>query len=39
MIIYTHRGNIVRLFKGIERKLGEKAEKVHVHAGEQKKKA
>jgi glycerol-3-phosphate acyltransferase PlsY len=39
MIIYTHRGNIVRLFKGIERRLGEKAEKVHVHAGEQKKRA
>jgi glycerol-3-phosphate acyltransferase PlsY len=27
MIIYTHRGNIVRLFNGKERKLGEKAEK------------
>jgi glycerol-3-phosphate acyltransferase PlsY len=39
MIIYTHRGNIVRLFKGIERRLGEKAEKVHVHSGEQKKRA
>jgi glycerol-3-phosphate acyltransferase PlsY len=38
MIIYTHRGNIVRLFKGIERKLGEKAEKVHVHTEERAKK-
>ena len=38
MIIYTHRGNIVRLFKGIERKLGERAEKVHVHTDEQNKK-
>jgi acyl phosphate:glycerol-3-phosphate acyltransferase len=36
MIIYTHRGNIVRLFKGIERKLGEKADKVHIHTREQK---
>lgn len=35
MIIYTHRGNIVRLFKGIERKLGEKAEKVHVRTEDQ----
>ena len=31
MIIYQHRGNIVRLFKGIERKLGERAEKVRSH--------
>ena len=38
MIIYTHRGNIVRLFKGIERRLGERAEKVHVHTDEQNKK-
>lgn len=38
MIMYTHRGNIVRLFKGIERKLGEKAEKVKVHSSEQEKK-
>ena len=30
MIIYQHRGNIVRLFKGIERKLGERAEKVRT---------
>ena len=37
MIIYTHRGNIVRLFKGIERKLGEKAEKVRVHSKEREK--
>lgn len=36
-IIYTHRGNIVRLFKGIERKLGDKAEKVHVPADGKKK--
>lgn len=27
MIIYTHRANIVRLFNGKERKLGEKAER------------
>ncbi len=39
MIIYTHRGNIVRLFKGIERKLGERAEKVHAHTDQQKKRA
>jgi len=38
MIIYTHRGNIVRLFKGIERKLGQKAEKVRVHNEQQEKK-
>jgi hypothetical protein len=38
MIIYTHRGNIVRLFKGVERKLGERAEKVRVHTSEQVKK-
>jgi acyl phosphate:glycerol-3-phosphate acyltransferase len=38
MIIYTHRGNIVRLFKGIERKLGERAEKVRVHTADQQKK-
>jgi glycerol-3-phosphate acyltransferase PlsY len=31
IIIYQHRGNIVRLFKGIERKLGERAEKVRSH--------
>ena len=31
IITYQHRGNIVRLFKGIERKLGERAEKVHIH--------
>jgi glycerol-3-phosphate acyltransferase PlsY len=31
MIIYTHRGNIVRLFQGIERKLGERAEKIRRH--------
>ena len=39
MIIYTHRGNIMRLFRGIERKLGERAEKVRHHAGQQNKKA
>ena len=38
MILYTHRGNIVRLFKGIERKLGERAEKIHIPASDQKKK-
>ena len=40
IIIYQHRGNIERLFKGIERKLGERAEKVrsHRHPGQQKKK-
>lgn len=37
MILYTHRGNIVRLFKGIERKLGEKADKVKVQTDGQKK--
>lgn len=41
MIIYSHRSNIVHLFKGIERKLGERAQKVraHQHSGEQNKKA
>ena len=41
IILYTHRGNIVRLFKGIERRLGERAEKVrsHQHHGDQTKKA
>jgi acyl phosphate:glycerol-3-phosphate acyltransferase len=29
MIIYTHRGNIKRLLAGVERKLGQKADKVH----------
>jgi acyl phosphate:glycerol-3-phosphate acyltransferase len=38
MIIYTHRGNIVRLFKGIERKLGQRAEKVRAHSDQQHKK-
>ncbi|MCX6003380.1 MAG: glycerol-3-phosphate acyltransferase [Chloroflexi bacterium] len=38
MIIYTHRGNIVRLFKGIERKLGERAERVKISANRQEKK-
>jgi glycerol-3-phosphate acyltransferase PlsY len=38
MIIYTHRGNIVRLFKGIERKLGERAERVKIPANRQEKK-
>jgi glycerol-3-phosphate acyltransferase PlsY len=37
MIIYTHRGNIVRLFKGTERKLGEKADKVLHHTREREK--
>jgi glycerol-3-phosphate acyltransferase PlsY len=36
MIIYSHRTNIVRLFKGIERKLGQRAEKIR-HSGQQKK--
>ena len=41
IITYQHRSNIVRLFKGIERKLGERAEKVrtHQHPGDQTKKA
>ncbi len=39
IIIYQHRGNIVRLFKGIERKLGQQAEKVRVHSGEHTKKS
>ena len=41
IIIYQHRGNIVRLFKGIERKLGERAEKVRSrqHHSDQTKKA
>jgi len=38
MILYTHRGNIVRLFKGIERRLGQKAEKIHTPTSDQKKK-
>ncbi|MBN1643815.1 MAG: glycerol-3-phosphate acyltransferase [Dehalococcoidales bacterium] len=38
MILYTHRGNIVRLFKGIERKLGQKADKVHLPSVGHKKK-
>ena len=33
MIIFQHRGNIVRLFKGIERRIGERAEKVRQHSG------
>jgi acyl phosphate:glycerol-3-phosphate acyltransferase len=37
MIIYSHRTNIVSLFKGIERKLGQRAEKVRSHSGQQKK--
>jgi len=32
MIIFQHRGNIVRLFKGIERRIGERAEKVRQHS-------
>ena len=39
MIIYTHRGNIVRLYKGIERKIGERAVKIRRHPGQQNKKA
>jgi len=38
MIIYTHRGNIVRLFNGIERKLGERADKIRRHPNRQNKK-
>ncbi|MGP8080965.1 MAG: glycerol-3-phosphate acyltransferase [Dehalococcoidales bacterium] len=36
MIIYSHRTNIVSLFKGIERKLGQRAEKIR-HSSQQKK--
>jgi glycerol-3-phosphate acyltransferase PlsY len=39
IVIYQHRGNIVALFKGIERKLGQRAEKVRAHSGQQKKKS
>jgi len=35
MIIYMHRGNIVRLLSGKERKLGEKAEDVSVPPSEE----
>jgi len=38
IIIYSHRHNIVALFKGIERKLGQRAEKVRAHSGHQNKK-
>lgn len=37
IIIYQHRDNIVRLFKGVERKLGQRAERVRQHSGQQKK--
>jgi glycerol-3-phosphate acyltransferase PlsY len=33
IIIYQHRDNIVRLFKGVERKLGQRAERVRQHSG------
>jgi glycerol-3-phosphate acyltransferase PlsY len=36
IIIYSHRSNIVALFRGIERKLGQRAEKVR-RSGQQKK--
>jgi acyl phosphate:glycerol-3-phosphate acyltransferase len=39
IIIYQHRSNIVRLFRGIELKLGQKAEKIRHHSGQQNKKA
>lgn len=39
IVIYQHRSNIVALFKGIERKLGQRAEKVRAHSGQQKKKS
>ena len=39
IVIYQHRSNIVDLFKGIERKLGQRAEKVRAHSGQQKKKS
>ena len=39
IVIYQHRGNIVALFKGSERKLGQRAEKVRAHSGQQKKKS
>jgi glycerol-3-phosphate acyltransferase PlsY len=32
IIVYQHRSNIVRLFKGIELRLGQRAEKVRHHA-------
>jgi len=38
IVIYQHRSNIVALFKGIERKLGQRAEKVRAHSGHQKQK-
>ena len=38
IVIYQHRSNIVALFKGIERKLGQRAEKVRAHSGHQNKK-
>ena len=38
IVIYQHRGNIVALFKGIERKLCQRAEKVRAHSGQQHKK-
>jgi hypothetical protein len=37
IIVYQHRSNIVSLFKGIERKLGQRAERVRQHSGQQKK--
>jgi acyl phosphate:glycerol-3-phosphate acyltransferase len=36
MIIYSHRNNIVSLFKGIERKLGQRAEKIRHHEQQKK---
>jgi glycerol-3-phosphate acyltransferase PlsY len=33
IIIFQHRNNIVKLFKGIELKLGERAERVRHHSG------
>jgi acyl phosphate:glycerol-3-phosphate acyltransferase len=38
IVIYQHRSNIVDLFKGIERKLGQRAEKVRAHSDQQHKK-
>ncbi len=38
IVIYQHRSNIVALFKGIERKLGQRAEKVRAQSGQQHKK-
>jgi glycerol-3-phosphate acyltransferase PlsY len=38
IIVYQHRSNIVKLFKGIELRLGQRAEKVRHHSGQPAKK-